>query len=214
MTITYLGTASFIIETPDIKVIIDPGDFLTQRLTKKLAKNITGIDLALITHSDFDHCNRLKYIPGTDSIQIIGSESVRKKFPRYTISTKQYHKTGDLTIEKINIPHGMRHCIDHTGYKVSAGSKNIIHCGDGITITGPVHNNIDILCVTIGGIEAGIKNAVKLAARISPSMVAPMHWERCIRSSRRAAKFASLMASECPSVKTVIPGYFTPMSIE
>jgi L-ascorbate metabolism protein UlaG (beta-lactamase superfamily) len=85
--ITYLGTACFLFDFGGYKVLTDPGDFFTNRFTIEQASNLKGVDLVLVSHADFDHTNRLEYIPGIEKIPIFGTESVKKGYPHLNVNT-------------------------------------------------------------------------------------------------------------------------------
>ena len=206
--ITYFGTACFLIEDSSHRILIDPGDLFTDRFTAELAENLEPVDLIIITHNDFDHCNRLEYIKGVDSIPIIGTNSIQKDFPRFNVITEGSFTNGWINIRKIDIAHGLRPNEDHTGYNIQFADKTIIFLGDGATPLEPIVTNPDILFVTIGGIEASVKNGVQLVTEIKPLNVIPMHWEILSRNAVRVRRFERTLDKQSTETKCIIPEFY------
>lgn len=206
--ITYFGTACFLIEDSSHRILIDPGDLFTDRFTAELAENLEPVDLIIITHNDFDHCNRLEYIKGVDSIPIIGTNSIQKDFPRFNVITEGSFTNGWINIRKIDIAHGLRPNEDHTGYNIQFADKTIIFFGDGATPLEPIVTNPDILFVTIGGIEASVKNGVQLVTEIKPLNVIPMHWEILSRNAVRVRRFERTLDKQSTETKCIIPEFY------
>jgi L-ascorbate metabolism protein UlaG (beta-lactamase superfamily) len=212
--LTYLGTACFLLEYDGVAVLTDPGDFLTRRLTAEKAKSLPDVDLVLITHADFDHVNRLRYVPGIKGIPIMGPESVRKAFPDLNYLAGDEASVGGIRIKKIETAHGVRHAVPHTGYAIEAGEKVIYDLGDGYDIGEAVPRHPDYLLVTIGGLESNVGNALKNVGVLEPRYVIPMHWEGLSRWDAKARALKLEIAGAYPLVNCLIPPYDTAINLE
>ena len=98
LLITYLGTASFILDIGGMRILTDPGDFFTARFTAAKARDVRDIDLVLITHGDFDHVNRLTHVPGSEHIIVLAPETVKNRMPSHNVSTDAEYIRGDVRV--------------------------------------------------------------------------------------------------------------------
>jgi len=208
LNITYLGTACFLLQDGSHNILIDPGDFLTNRFPVSLVESIPELDLILVTHDDFDHCNRLKYLPDIEYLTIIGTETLKKKRPDYKISTSPVYENEWVQVLRIDIPHTIRTGVDHTGYIIHFAGNVIYFFGDGIKPKGEIAPYPDIMFVTIGGIEANIPNAIKLVNEIKPRCVIPMHWELFNRSDKKPKEFKEKLKELFPEIHCIIPPFY------
>jgi L-ascorbate metabolism protein UlaG (beta-lactamase superfamily) len=207
LLLTYLGTASFLFQYNGMKILTDPGDFLTGRLTAEKAGQLYGVDLILLTHADFDHSNRLKYIPGATSIPILGPCGARDSFKEYRYLTDAEFELGGIRINKIRTSHGLRHDIPHTGFAVTFGKITVYMLGDGYDIEEVLNPHPDYLFLTIGGMETNIENGLRNTAILMPGTVVPMHWEVLFRCDGKAREFKKALGERYPSIKCLIPPY-------
>ncbi len=212
--ITYFGTACFLIEDSKHSILIDPGDLFTNRFTKTHAANLLPVDLIIITHNDFDHVNRLEYIEEADTVTIIGTISVKNDFPQFKVITNNSYINDWVEISKIDIAHGLRPNEDHTGYKIEFAGKTIIFLGDGAKPLEPIEPNPDFLFVTIGGIEASVRNGIELTNQIKPVYVIPMHWEILSRNNVRVRRFDRKLNKESADTKCIIPEFYTRFTVD
>lgn len=212
--ITHLGTACFLIENNAHRILIDPGDFFTNRLSETLAGNLPEPDLILITHNDFDHCNRLEFIQNANKIPVIGTQSVKNDFPLYNVITDEFYTDSWISVDKIDISHGLRPDEDHTGYSINFAGKKIIFLGDGSKLIDELDPSPDILFVTIGGIEANVRNGVHLVKELKPLYVIPMHWEIMTRNAVRAGRFEKKLNKENTDTTCIIPEIYERFSVD
>jgi L-ascorbate metabolism protein UlaG (beta-lactamase superfamily) len=205
--ITYLGTASFLIESDNFRILTDPGDFFTNRFTVKKARSLGRIDLVIITHSDFDHVNRLKYIPDAVKVPVFGNENLNHLFPGYNIITGEEFISEGISVKKVKSIHGIRHYVKHISFIVTIGNIVICFLGDAYKITGNIPGHIDLLFAAISGIEASPANAVRLASVIKPEAIIPMHWEKIFRNKRPVSILIKKLKVESPQINYYVPEY-------
>jgi L-ascorbate metabolism protein UlaG (beta-lactamase superfamily) len=211
--ITYLGTASFVMDAGDTRIITDPGDFFTSRLDAKKIAAIEGIDLVMVTHADFDHTNRLLDIKGIDLLPVVGTKSVKASFPKLNIITEESYDIDGVSIKRIGSIHGVRHDVDHSSYLIETGGIAILFLGDAYRLINPLKEHVDLMFVTIGGFEASPENAMKLVSEIEPDIVIPMHWEVLFRTDEPAQRFAKLIEKSGMNTRCVIPAFDKKMTI-
>ncbi len=211
--ITYLGTACFLMDVAGTRILTDPGDLLTARLTEDRARSLRGIDLVLVTHADPDHTNRLRSIPGIGSLPVLAPETVKRRFPDLTVLTDREYRLGGITVHSLPSVHGLRRAVDHRAYEISGGGRTIVFLGDAVQVQGAVTMNPDALFVTIGGLDADIRNALAIVRSVRPRTVIPMHWEGLFRQNRKARDFARALALEPAAPLCIIPEPGVPVEI-
>jgi L-ascorbate metabolism protein UlaG (beta-lactamase superfamily) len=204
--ITYLGTASFLIEYDHVRILTDPGDLFTNRLTIEKARSIGKIDLVIVTHTDFDHVNRLQYIPGASSLPVFGPADLRRVFPEYNIFSGDSYNSGCISVKKIKSIHGMRHDVEHTSFIIKLADLVICFLGDAYRVPEKLSEQIDLLFVTVGGMEANAENGAKIASGIMPGIVIPMHWEGLFRSDNSALQLRTILKNTS-LIECYIPQY-------
>jgi L-ascorbate metabolism protein UlaG (beta-lactamase superfamily) len=205
--VTYFGTASFMIENKYVRIITDPGDLFTNRFTRQKAQQLKDIDLAAITHADFDHVNRLKYIPDALKIPVIGPDNIKAALPSFNIIKKNEFKAKGISIKKIKSIHGLRHKVIHTSFLINISGIKICFMGDAFKIIEKYPGDIDLLFVAVSGIESSPSNQARLAAELKVKAVIPMHWERFLRSEKPALRVKRLLDNSKPRIDCHIPEY-------
>lgn len=210
----YLGTACFILDDGNHRIIIDPGDFFTNRFTKDMACNLPPFNLIILTHADFDHCNRLLYLKNLCSIPVIGTESVIRKFTNIHVLTGHEFKNPWIRVTKIDIPHGVLHNKDHCGYIITFGGKVIYFLGDGILPGQELAPGPDLLFVSLCGLECSPANACTLITKLKPFCIIPMHWELFRREDRKAVMLRNMVDASGLQVHVHIPPYLEWMNFE
>ncbi len=203
--ITYLGTASFVIEGDGTRLLTDPGDFLTARFQAGKAEGLTSIDMVIVTHADFDHTNRLSFIPGVNAMPVVGTASVRDAFPTLRVITEDSYGGDGIEVRRIKSIHGFRHDVDHSSYLIRIAGLTLLFMGDAYRLVGEITEHVDIMFVTIGGFEATPANAVRLVSEIKPDTVIPMHWELFARTDEPAIRFRGLLEKTGMKVRCIIP---------
>jgi L-ascorbate metabolism protein UlaG (beta-lactamase superfamily) len=214
LLLTYLGTASFLFQFGGMTILTDPGDFLTGRLTEEKAAQLHGVDLILLTHADFDHSNRLKFIPGAESIPILGPLGAKDSFKEYEYLTDEELDFGAVKVKKIKTSHGVRHDVPHTGFALTFGKTVIDMLGDGYDIEEAVDPHPDYLFLTIGGMETNVENGLKNTGILMPQTVIPMHWEILFRDDGKAREFKKAVEARYPTIRCLIPPYDQAIMLE
>jgi L-ascorbate metabolism protein UlaG (beta-lactamase superfamily) len=212
--LTFLGTACFLFQYDGMKILTDPGDFFTGRLTEEKAGQLSGIDLILITHADFDHVNRLRFIPGISDIPVLGPCGAKDSFGEYRYLTDEDLVFGEIRIRKIKTDHGMRHDVPHTGFALTLGKTAIYMLGDGYNIGEALPPRPDYLFLTISGMESNIENGLKNTGILMPGTVIPMHWETLFRDDGKARGFRKAVEERYPSIRCIIPPHDQAINLE
>ena len=213
LAVTYLGTASFVLDISGTRILTDPGDLFTDRFSQKKARTLHDVDLILVTHSDLDHTNRLGLIPGVAGIHTMAPSSVHERFPGLRIITDEKHSVKGITITALRSVLGVRHGIPHRSYAIDYGDLSICFLGDAYELVDWPERTPDVLFVTIGGCEADAERAMKLVGLLKPAAVVPMHWEVLFRSDRKARKFQRAMKERFPAIRCVVPAFDTPFGV-
>jgi L-ascorbate metabolism protein UlaG (beta-lactamase superfamily) len=208
LLITYLGTASFLFDFGETKLLTDPGDFFTERLTPEKARSIAGVDLICLTHAHFDHSNRLADIPNSKGIPVLAPETAKAQFAGYDLRTEEDFRFGDLRIRAYRTVHGVSHWEDHRSYLIEREGFRLCFLGDAYAVD-PGFVDLayasDLLFVTLGTFETNPENALRNIALLRPKRVVAMHWEALLRGDQKAREFAKTLAALYPSMECIVP---------
>lgn len=196
----YLGTACFIIQYLDRTVCFDPGDFLTHRLSEAEARSLPHCDLILVSHADFDHCNRLAAVPKKPGCVVMGTESLRRAFPGLAIDTSGRYEAEGITIEALPTRHALRSGLEHVAFSISMGGKTLLFMGDSHELAENFPQEPDLLLITIGGLSATPGSAASVARSLGARHVVPMHWERLFRDDSRVRRLSHLLCNGPPLI--------------
>lgn len=168
MTIRYLGHASFLIKTKEGTVVIDPFDPDTVGFSfpKVLA------DIVLVTHDHPDH-NNVKAVGATSA----GEPFVIRGPGEYELSGVKIWGFSTFHDQKGGVERGK-----NTVYLVEAEGVILCHLGDlGHLLDEKIAEEIGnphILLIPTGGIYTiNHEEAARVAARLEPKIIIPMHFK-------------------------------------
>lgn len=204
--ITYLGQSGFFIETPELKLLIDP--------SHKRSGDLEG-DLVYCTHKHFDHVGGVKTFLNRNSHAIlIGNEQVTGKFSRFAEQVKTVsdgesyeHKLCSFSFTKLE--HGLMKGVYNLAVEVHIGDFTFAHCGDAVSFTGFPTSTVDILAIPIGGtFAANPKKALDMILNLPNPLptIVPMHW--LLRSPEG---FCQTLLNARPDVNCIIPATGEPL---
>lgn len=186
--ITWLGHASFKINTEGLSIYIDPWKI----------EQSEKADLVLITHSHFDHLSAedvKKIHKETTDIVVTkdGASKVKGK-------VKGVEPDQDFTLQDIRIKTVPAYNIDKphhprekgwVGYIIQAGGISIYHSGDTDLIPEMEKINPYLALLPIGGTYTmDVEEALEAAHRLNPHIAIPMHYGDIVGSSSDGEKFA------------------------
>jgi L-ascorbate metabolism protein UlaG (beta-lactamase superfamily) len=162
MRITWLGHASFLIESGGKNMVTDPFD--------KIGLSFPTVEAAAVTssHSHFDH-NAVSLVGG--SPQVFSGPGKFENGPFKITGFPTYHDES-----------GGSERGENTVYVIEAEGLRVCHLGDLGHVLSPEQvsalGRIDILMIPVGGmytIDASV--ASRVAASLKPSVVLPMHYK-------------------------------------
>ena len=163
MKIKWWGHSSFFIEHEGIKIITDPYDdsLPYKKITDKA-------DYVTVSHGHFDH-SATDSLPG--NFEVINSRDGLENSEINIEAIKSYHDS-----------HQGEDRGDNLIYLITIGDKKICHLGDlGHLLDDKIIDklqNIDLLLIPVGGnytIDA--EKAFKIAKKIDPKTIIPMHFQ-------------------------------------
>jgi L-ascorbate metabolism protein UlaG (beta-lactamase superfamily) len=183
LCITWIGHASFLIQTPEHSVLIDPNWAKWLKVIKRIKhpgielRDLPAIDLVLVTHAHFDHLDRrtLRAIASDQPIAVpehVGNLVHDLGFNRiHELRHWQSFEHGTLKVTLTPARHwGARILHDSHrgfgGFLLEYAGRTIFHCGDtayfeGFTEIGQ-RANIEIALLPIGAYEAPTKRDVHM----------------------------------------------------
>lgn len=162
MRITWLGHASFLIESGEKKLVTDPYDKIGLEFPAVAA------DVVTTSHSHFDHCATDK-VGGTP--KVISGTGKFEETPFVIMGFATYHD------ESKGSERG-----DNTVYVIEAEGLRVCHLGDlGHQLSDDEavkFGRVDVLMVPVGGnytIDAA--GAAQVVEVLNPKIVLPMHYK-------------------------------------
>lgn len=181
--VTWIGHASFLIQTPEHSVLIDPNWAKWLKVIKRIKhpgielRDLPAIDLVLVTHAHFDHLDRrtLRAIASDQPIAVpehVGNLVHDLGFNKiHELRHWQSFEHGDLKVTLTPARHwGARILHDSHrgfgGFLIEYAGRTIFHCGDTAYFDGfreiGRRANIELALLPIGAYEAPTKRDVHM----------------------------------------------------
>lgn len=203
--ITWIGHASFLVQTPEHSILIDPNWAKWLKVIKRIRHpgmeihDLPAIDLVLVTHAHFDHLDRktLRTVARDQPIIVpehvgslvhdLGFDHVRE------LSRWQSYELGSLKITLTPAYHwGARLLHDQHrgfgGFLIEYAGRSIFHCGDSAYFDGfkeiGGRTNVEIALLPIGAYDAPTKRdvhmnpeqALQAFTELKAERMIPMHY--------------------------------------
>ena len=203
--ITWIGHASFLVQTHEVNVLIDPIWSMWLSVIKRLKEpgfhihHLPSIDFVLVTHAHFDHLDRrtLRLVAADQPIVVpvgVGRLVHRLGFNIvHELDEWQTIELGPLRISLTPAHHwGARFLADtyrgFGGFVIGAAGRSVFHCGDtayfeGFKEIGERHN-IEIALLPIGAYDPPLarevhmnpEEAVRAFNELKAKTLVPMHY--------------------------------------
>jgi L-ascorbate metabolism protein UlaG (beta-lactamase superfamily) len=203
--ITWIGHASFLIQTHEVNVLIDPIWSKWLKVIKRLKKpgfeihHLPEIDFVLVTHAHFDHLDRrtLRRVAADQPIVVpIGVGNLVHDLGFHIVHELdcwQKVKLGPIEVSLTPCYHwGARFLADlhrgFGGFVIALEGRTIFHCGDSAFFPGfreiGEHHKIDVALLPIGAYEPPTgrevhmnpEEAVKAFVALRAKTLVPMHY--------------------------------------
>ncbi len=162
MKYTYLGHASFLLESDDgVRIVTDPYP------QSVMAHPVVNCDIVTLSHHHFDHC---------DLTQIGGTPMICEELAPVTVGSVRLYGIESFHDEVQGQKRGM-----NTIFVFEMDGKRLAHLGDlGHTLSGEQLKAIgplDVLFVPVGGtFTLDPEGAVRVVRQLNPKEVVPMHF--------------------------------------
>jgi L-ascorbate metabolism protein UlaG (beta-lactamase superfamily) len=203
--ITWIGHASFLIQTQEHSILIDPNWAKWLKVVKRLKEpglkihELPAIDLVLVSHAHFDHLDKktLRTVASDQPIivpEYVGGLVQGLGFNRVQ-ELKRWETTelGSLRITLTPAQHwGARVIHDRHrgfgGFLIEYGGRTIYHCGDSAWFEGFAEigdrSKIDIALLPIGAYDAPTgrdvhmnpEEALRAFTALKARLMIPMHY--------------------------------------
>ncbi len=203
--ITWIGHASFLIQTHEVNILIDPIWSKWLKVIKRLKQpgfeihHLPSIDFVLVTHAHFDHLDRrtLARVAADQPIVVpIGVGNLVHDLGFNIVHELDYWQTvkvGPLEISLTPCAHwGARFLADlhrgFGGFVIAVDGRTIFHCGDSAYFPGfkeiGERHKIDIALLPIGAYDAPTgrevhmnpEQAVQAFEELGAEILIPMHY--------------------------------------
>ena len=205
LCLTWIGHASFLMQTRDMNILIDPNWAKWLKVIKRLKKpgfeihHLPEIDVVLVTHAHFDHLDRrtLRKVAADQPIVVptgVGNLVHDLGFHIvHELDCWQTVKLGPIDVSLTPCYHwGARFLADlhrgFGGFVIAADGRTIFHCGDSAFFPGfreiGEHYNIDIALLPIGAydpptgreVHMNPEEAVRAFTELKAKTLVPMHY--------------------------------------
>lgn len=203
--ITWIGHASFLIQTPDQSILVDPNWAKWLKVIKRIRQpgleihDLPAIDLVLVTHAHFDHLDRktLRAVASDQPVVVpqhvgglvngLGFHHVQE------LRCWETFEQGSLKITLTPARHwGARILHDHHrgfgGFLIEYAGRSVFHCGDSAYFEGfreiGERIPVEIALLPIGAYDAPTKRdvhmnpeqALKAFVELKAKTMVPMHF--------------------------------------
>ncbi len=203
--ITWIGHASFLIQTHEMNVLVDPNWAKWLKVIKRLKQpgielhHLPEIDLVLVTHAHFDHLDRrtLRKVAADQPIVVpVGVGNLVHDLGFNIVHELDYWQSLQLDALKISLTPchhwGARFLADahrgFGGFVIETGERSIFHCGDSAYFPGfkeiGERYAIDIALLPIGAydppsgreVHMNPEEAVQAFQELRAKKLVPMHY--------------------------------------
>jgi L-ascorbate metabolism protein UlaG (beta-lactamase superfamily) len=205
LCITWIGHASFLIQTPEHSILIDPNWAKWLKVIKRIRQpgieihDLPAIDLVLVTHAHFDHLDRktLRAVASDQAIVVpehVGGLVHGLGF-NHVQELRQWERFefGDLKVTLTPARHwGARVLHDSHrgfgGFHIEYAGRSVFHCGDSAWFEGFTEIGerlpVEIALLPIGAYEAPTKRdvhmnpeqAIDAFLQLKARTLVPMHY--------------------------------------
>jgi L-ascorbate metabolism protein UlaG (beta-lactamase superfamily) len=205
LCITWIGHASFLIQTPEHSILIDPNWAKWLKVIKRIRQpgieihDLPAIDLVLVTHAHFDHLDRktLRAVASDQAIVVPEHVSglVHGLGFNHVQELRQWERfeVGDLKVTLTPARHwGARVLHDSHrgfgGFHIEYAGRSVFHCGDSAWFEGFTEIGerlpVEIALLPIGAYEAPTKRdvhmnpeeAIDAFLQLKARTLVPMHY--------------------------------------
>jgi L-ascorbate metabolism protein UlaG (beta-lactamase superfamily) len=203
--ITWIGHASFLVQTHEVNVLIDPIWSMWLKVIKRLKQpgfhihHLPSIDFVLVTHAHFDHLDRrtLRRVAADQPIVVpvgVGRLVHRLGFNIvHELDEWQTIELGPLKISLTPCHHwGARFLADRHrgfgGFVIAANGRTVFHCGDSAYFPGfkeiGKRYKIEVALLPIGAYDPPLarevhmnpEEAVRAFTELDAKTLVPMHY--------------------------------------
>ncbi|MGH3506744.1 MAG: MBL fold metallo-hydrolase [Nocardioidaceae bacterium] len=183
MRITHHGHACLLVETPDARILIDPGNF-SRRLDR-----VGEVDLVLMTHQHADHAD-----PDQLRVVLTNSPQARVTAEAQTaaavtdatageispepLTSGQSLSVGGTTIDLVGEMHAFNHDqvpqVGNLGVVVAEpDGARLFHPGD--AYDAEPGGQVDVLALPLSAPWCAIRDTLDFVRRVSPRVAVPIH---------------------------------------
>ena len=203
--LTWIGHASFLVQTPEHSILIDPNWAKWLKVIKRIRQpgieihDLPAIDLVLVTHAHFDHLDRktLRAVASDQAIVVpehVGGLVHGLGF-NHVQELRQWEcfRFGDLKVTLTPARHwGARVLHDSHrgfgGFHIEYAGRSVFHCGDSAWFEGFTEIGerlpVEIALLPIGAYEAPTKRdvhmnpeeAIDAFLQLKARTLVPMHY--------------------------------------
>jgi L-ascorbate metabolism protein UlaG (beta-lactamase superfamily) len=184
MLITHVGHSCLLVESGDVRVLLDPGAYTHG------FEELTGLDAVLVTHAHPDHCDAERLptlLEANPGALLIAEPETAAELRRVGLESSPLHpgestEVGSLTVTATGGAHdGDLHAVIHeevprignVGMVLSAeGEPTLFHPGDSYAV---VPRDVDVLALPLSAPWASLSDTVAFLRAVAPRSAVPIH---------------------------------------
>jgi L-ascorbate metabolism protein UlaG (beta-lactamase superfamily) len=179
MRVTHIGHSCLLVETPDARVLLDPGTF------SHGFEELTGLDAVLVTHRHPDHLDveRLPVLlEANDRARVVVEPETAAELGRAGIEAQALHPgeslvLGGLTVAAAGGLHAVIHAdvprIGNVGFVLDEESgPRLFHPGD---MVDTVPDDVDVLALPLNAPWAAAQATADFLRAVAPRAWFPIH---------------------------------------
>lgn len=205
--LTWLGHASWLIETGEHTIVLDP--FLSESPTAPMKPDEINADVVLVSHGHFDHVCDVAEIANRCDSKVVAVYEVASWFAeKHSVKdTVGMNIGGTLSlpfgqvkmtqaVHSSQLPDGSSGGVA-AGFLVTIGERRIYFaCDTALFSDMKLIDGCDVAVLPIGDLfTMGLEDSVKATCLVSPKQVLPSHYNTWPPIEQDAAKWAEMVKS-------------------
>jgi L-ascorbate metabolism protein UlaG (beta-lactamase superfamily) len=205
MRITKFGHSCMLLDTGDVRVLIDPGSYSSG------FESLDELDGLLLTHQHVDHFDRariLDLLTTNDRAAVVADEQTAQLLADSGRDVRTVHEDDRFAVGSVDVTvHGREHVVIHpdlpnvtnVGYFIA---ETLFHPGDALTV---LDRDVEVLALPVGAPWLRIRDAIDYMRAVRPAVAVAVH-DRALGSPQLAYGLLERFAAEQGTRFVVLDG--------
>lgn len=180
MRLTRFGHAALLVETPNVRILIDPGNF-----SSDATFSLTDLDAIVVTHQHPDHADLARIpalIEANHGAALLAEPQTSSRLRELggdwqETAADRSTEVGDVRMTGVGGRHAVIHpdlpVVGNVGLLIAAdGEPTLFHPGDSYEFAP---SGVDVLAVPLGAPWAKVSETVDFVRAVAPRIAIPIH---------------------------------------